>query len=316
MMGCGQLALACVLDLLAGDPRIFPHPVRGMGRTALILEWTTRRWIPFPMAAGAVTTLGLIAITGSCAWGVLWILREIHPLLEMGGSVYLVYTCVSIRGLFDESRPVADYLLAGRLDKARQSLSQIVGRDTDNLNESQILRAAVETVAENTVDGIVAPLFYACLGGPVAALVYKAINTLDSLFGYRNETYEWFGKFPARLDDAANWIPARLGGGVMVLASWICGLKGSGAWLIMLRDGGKHPSPNAGIPEGVMAGSLGVRLGGPSNYKGMRVEKPYIGDHLRDIEIQDIHRCHDTMWVTSLISLLLFEGFYLGMKII
>ena len=157
---------------------------------------------------------------------------------EICGSIYLMYACFSTRSLYDESKPVADFLNKGQIDEARVSLSHIVGRDTESINERRIMRATVETVAENTIDGIVAPLFYACLGGAPLALGYKCINTLDSMFGYRNEIYEWFGKISARLDDVANWIPARIGSALMVLASWICRYRGLNAWRIMLRDGG------------------------------------------------------------------------------
>ena len=303
-----QLAAAYGLDLILGDTKWLPHPVRAMGYVAGRAERITRRWISDPLVAGGVTTVFLLGIIGASAWGLLWGLGKIHPALESCGAVYFLYACLSVRCLYDESQPVAENLRAGKLDEARNSLSQIVGRDTQTLDESGMARATVETISENTIDGIVAPLFYACLGGPVLALVYKCVNTMDSLFGYRNEAYERFGKIPARLDDVANWIPARLGGAIMVLASWLCGYRGLNAWRVMIRDASKHLSPNAGIPESVVAGGLGIQLGGPDYYKGILVQKSFIGDRLRDIEIEDIGRSHRIMFVTSLLSLFLFVG--------
>lgn len=310
-----EIVLAYLLDLWIGDPKNFPHPVRWIGQAAGIMEVRARRFFLNPFIAGCVTTVLLLFITIGGAWFLLWILGRMHPFLEVCGSIYLMYACFSVRSLYDESKPVADYLHKGKINEARISLSHIVGRDTESLDERGIMRATVETVAENTIDGIVAPLFYACLGGAPLALGYKCINTLDSIFGYRNETYEWFGKFPARLDDVANWIPARIGGALMVLASWLCRYRGLNAWRIMLRDGGKHSSPNAGIPEAAMAGALGLQLGGSSNYQGISVNKPYIGDFHKNIEIDDISRSHCVMFAASFLSLTFFVWVFWGLGI-
>lgn len=301
-----EIFLAYLLDLAMGDPKYFPHPVRWMGKMAGLLETVTRKYFRNPFVAGWVTTLLILFMVIGGSWGLLWLLGKGHPYLGIGGSVYLIYTCLSVRSLYDESKPVAECLRERKLDEARVHLSQIVGRDTDQLEEKGITRATVETVAENTIDGIVAPLLYACLGGAPLALGYKAINTLDSLFGYRTEAYEQFGKFPARLDDAANWIPARLGGAVMVAAAWMCGYQGKKAWSTMIRDGGNHPSPNAGIPEAVMAGALGIQLGGPNVYQGVSINKPFIGDPVKEIDRADIGKSHRVMFVTSFLSTNLF----------
>jgi adenosylcobinamide-phosphate synthase len=310
-----EIILAYLLDLWVGDPKNFPHPVRWIGQAAGWLERVARRYVTNLFVAGCVTTVLMLFMTVVGAWILLWVLGRVHPYLEVCGSVYLFYACLSVRSLYDESKPVADHLHEGQIDEARISLSHIVGRDTKTLDAHGITRATVETVAENTVDGIVAPLFYACLGGAPLALGYKCINTLDSLFGYRNKFYEKFGKFPARLDDVANWIPARIGGALMVLASWFCGYRGLSAWRIMLRDGGKHLSPNAGIPEAAMAGALGLQLGGPSDYNGILVNKLFIGDSLKEIEIDDISRSHRVMFATSLLSLLFFVWIFLELGI-
>jgi adenosylcobinamide-phosphate synthase len=310
-----EIILAYLLDLWIGDPKSFPHPVRWIGRAADGLERVTRRYIKNLFVAGGITSILLLFVTVVGAWGLLWVFGKVHPYLEVCGSVYLLYACFSVRSLYDESKPVADYLHEGQIDKSRISLSHIVGRDTQSLNVSGITQATVETVAENTIDGIVAPLLYACLGGAPLALGYKCINTLDSLFGYRNETYEQFGKFPAHLDDAVNWIPARIGGALIVLASYLCGYRGPNAWRIMLRDGGKHLSPNAGIPEAAMAGALGLQLAGPSHYGGATVNKPFIGDSLKDIEAADISRSHRVMFATSFLALLFFIWVFLVLGI-
>ena len=301
-----EIILAYLLDIWIGDPKNFPHPVRWIGQGAKVLETRTRRAVFNPLVAGGVTTVFLLLIAIFGAWILLWVLGRIHPYLEVCGSVYIIYACLSVRSLYEESKPVSGYLYKNQVEEARVSLSHIVGRDTESLDKSEITRATVETVAENTIDGIVAPLFYACLGGAPLVLGYKCINTLDSMFGYRNEVYEQFGKFPARLDDVANWVPARIGGVLMILASWICGYRGLQAWRIMLRDGGKHLSPNAGIPEAAMAGALGLQLSGPSSYEGISVNKPYIGDPLKEIETGDISRTHRVMFVTSFLSLAFF----------
>jgi adenosylcobinamide-phosphate synthase len=182
----------------------------------------------------------------------------------------------------------------------------IVGRDTGNLDRQGILRATVETIAESMVDGIISPLFYACIGGAPLALAYKAINTLDSMIGHQDETYRDFGKFAARLDDAANWIPARLGGVIIALACFICGFNGRESLKTIWRDGQKHLSPNAGIPEAAVAGGLGIQLGGASFYGGIRIDKPHIGDSKRELALSDITASHKIMFASSGLALVLF----------
>ena len=182
----------------------------------------------------------------------------------------------------------------------------IVGRDTQSLDKQGILRATVETIAESMVDGIISPLFYACIGGAPLAMAYKAINTLDSMIGHNDKVYCDFGKFAARLDDAANWIPARLGGLIIIFACAICGFNARESLKMILRDGQKHLSPNAGIPEAAFAGALGVQLGGASYYEGVRIDKPLIGEAKRNLELSDITRSHKIMFAASCLSLVLF----------
>jgi adenosylcobinamide-phosphate synthase len=196
----------------------------------------------------------------------------------------LAWFCLAARSLHRQSKQVATALETGNLQRAQEALSHIVGRDTAELSEEQVWRAAVETVAENSSDGVVAPLFYLMLGGPLAALAYKAVNTLDSMVGYKNERYLNFGWAAARLDDLLNWLPARLTGLLICCSAPLAGLSGTDACRIIKRDGRNHSSPNAGIPEAAAAGALGVQLGGSSSYSGQLVSKPTIGDPLRALD--------------------------------
>lgn len=301
-----MLFAAFVLDLLLGDPKSWPHPVRWMGTAATALETATRRTFATPERAGVATVIVLVAGTFGLVWLALDIAEGFHPALHWCLETVLIYTTLSIRGLYDESRPVLVHLKDNNLRAARESLSCIVGRDATRLDEKEIIRATVETVAENTVDGVVAPLFYACIGGAPLALAYKCINTLDSMFGYRNEKYRQFGWASARLDDAANWIPARIGGLLLVLAAWVTGQSAGGAWITMRQDGQNHLSPNAGIPEAASAGALGVRLGGGQFYQGVWIEKPALGRANRELEPEDIVRTHRLLFAASGFALVAF----------
>ena len=298
-----QIIIAFIADLILGDPKNYPHPVRIIARLAYGIESISRNFFSNLKLAGIVTTFSVVAISYLAVFLFIQALTQLHPWLGLVASIIFIYTALSIRSLFDESRPVLKYLKETNIIKARESLSKIVGRDTANLKKNEIVRATVETVAESTVDGIIAPLFFAVLGGAPLAIAYKAINTMDSLFGYKNETYNEFGWAPARLDDFANWIPARLALPVMATGAVICGLKGRKSLAIAMRDGSKHPSPNSGLPEAAMAGALGVRLGGASFYCGKINEKPFIGDNLRELELSDISHSHKLMFITSLIGL-------------
>jgi adenosylcobinamide-phosphate synthase len=276
---------AVVLDWLLGDPRQLPHPVVGIGKLVSLLELALRRRLG---AEGRLGGFFLVFLTvgGAVAagWGILSSLYHIHPWVGVVGEAVLGWFCLAARSLHRESRRVADALAAGDLEGARHWLSQIVGRDTAELSEEQVWRATVETVAENSSDGVIAPLFFLMVGGPLAALAYKAVNTLDSMVGYKNERYLHFGWAAARLDDLLNWLPARLTGALICCCAPSVGLSGQDAWRIMGRDGRKHSSPNAGIPEAAVAGALGVRLGGSSSYFGQSVDKPFIGEPLQPLD--------------------------------
>lgn len=301
-----QIAIAFMADLLLGDPKGYPHPVKIIARLAYGTEKLSRKILSNHKLAGVITTVTVVATSFLIVWMTIQGLALIHPSLGWVASIFFIYTTLSVRSLFDESRPVFQYLREANLSKARESLSRIVGRDTIRLEEDQIVRATVETVAESTVDGIIAPLFFAVLGGAPFAMAYKAINTLDSLFGYKNETYRDFGWAPARLDDFANWLPARLSLPIISVGAILCGLNGRKAWFIARRDGRKHPSPNSGIPEAAMAGALGVQLGGISYYSGIENIKPLIGDADQKLQFPDIVQSQKLMFASAFLALIVF----------
>ncbi|MBI1921392.1 MAG: cobalamin biosynthesis protein CobD [Geobacter sp.] len=275
---------AVILDWLLGDPRWLPHPVVWIGRLITSLEKRIRLLVPDERLGGVCLLVLTVAATSGTAYAVVKGAYAIRPFFGHAVSVILSWTCLAARSLHRESGMVAQALVAGDLPAARTNLSYIVGRDTANLDEPEIWRGTVETVAENTSDGVIAPLFFLILGGPVAALAYKAVNTLDSMVGYKNERHLHFGWASARFDDLANWLPARLTGLLMVLIAPLLGFSGRGAWRIMRRDGRNHSSPNSGMPEAAAAGALGVRLGGTNVYFGKPVEKPAIGDPLLPLD--------------------------------
>jgi adenosylcobinamide-phosphate synthase len=277
------LISAVILDLLIGDPRWFPHPVVYMGRLITLLEKTLRRIVRNEMTGGILLLVLTVSITVGLAFALLKGAYAVSPWLGFAVAVLLSWSCLAARSLHRESQLVADALDRGDLTAARRYLANIVGRDTAELDEAEIWRATVETVAENTSDGVIAPLFYLCLGGPLLAIAYKAVNTLDSMVGYRNERYLEFGRASARFDDLANFVPARITGLLMVAAAPLFGLSAKNAWRIMRRDGRNHSSPNSGIPEAAVAGALGIRLGGTNLYGGRQVVKPTIGDSVQQI---------------------------------
>lgn len=294
---------AYFLDLLIGDPRGYPHPVKIIGWATQRLESFGRKWLANQFHAGALLTIFIVSVTYSIALALIKGLELLSPLAGTIGAIILIYTSISVRDLYQESRPVLAYLQQNDLTRARASLGMIVGRDTHDLDKPSIIRATVETISESAIDGIVSPLFYACIGGAPLALAYKAVNTLDSMIGHNDEKYHLFGKFAARLDDVANYIPARLGGIIIVLASCVCGLPARESMRVLLRDGQKHSSPNSGIPEAAFAGALGLQLGGASFYDGVMLSKPFIGSSSREPETEDIAKSHKLMFVMSGITL-------------
>jgi adenosylcobinamide-phosphate synthase len=276
---------AVVLDLILGDPRWLPHPVVAIGRMISFLEPPLRRSFRNQRLAGFALLVTTVGVSYGCAALLLHAAAAVAPDAGVVLGIYLSWVSLAARSLHVESGKVAQALERDDLPAARLALSYIVGRETAQLDEAGILRGAVESVAENTGDGVIAPLFYLMLGGPALAIAYKAVNTLDSMVGYKNERYLRLGWASARFDDLANFLPARLTGLLVVLAAPICALSGGGAWRIMRRDCRNHWSPNSGFPEAAAAGALGVRLGGANRYFGALVEKPTIGDASRPISL-------------------------------
>lgn len=298
--------LAYALDWLIGDPEWAPHPVRWMGRLIRIGERFLRRFIRGPRAefiGGLSLSLFVVGVFGPGGWFLLGNLGGRNKTVAFVVALYLAVTTLATRSLLDEARAVRRLLLSSDLVAARRQVARIVGRDTQALDEPEVRRAVIETLAESASDGVVAPMFYLAIGGAPAALAYKAINTLDSMIGHRDERYEYFGKFAARLDDAANFIPARLTALLFVLAAWMLRLDWRGAWRVWRRDAAKHKSPNAGRPEAAMAGALDARLGGTNYYDGEPHHGPRLGDAKRPL---DDRALGTALKMTAYASLLMF----------
>jgi len=296
-----------VLDLILGDPHWFPHPVRLIGRLILWLENFFRRpgasalWLKF---SGIFLALIICASTFSVTFFLIHWAGNFSGYAGVACSIFLGYTALATRDLHVETRKVLRALAGGNIPRAREELAFLVGRDTAHLDEPEILRALVETIAENTSDGVIAPLFYLGLGGPPLALTYKAINTLDSMVGYKNERYRNLGWASAKLDDAANFIPARLSGLLIVLSSFLLRKPRRNSLGILWRDRRKHESPNSAWPEAAMAGALGVQLGGLNYYSGQPSPKPFIGDRQKDIDLKDVRESWKILYLSSFCMLL------------
>ncbi len=301
-----QIIMAMALDGLVGDPRWLPHPVKLIGALAARLERISRRLIPSAYAAGGVTAAIVVLSAGAAAWLIVAGATALHPLAGDAASILLLYTTFAARDLARHGADVLRELETGNVPEARRKVAMMVGRDTDTLDEEGIARAAVESVAENTVDGVTAPLLYAIAGGPVAAMMYKAVNTLDSTFGYKTERYLRFGWASARLDDLANYLPARITALFMVLAAALLRMRAGKAWGTLIRDGRKDTSPNSGLCEAAMAGALGVRLGGRSYYFGQPSDKPHIGNPGAPPRKDDIRRGNRLMLATYMVTAAVF----------
>ena len=294
---------ACVagffLDFIFGDPEWLYHPVRLIGKGISFGERQLRKLCSSNksgrelVAAGAVLWVCIAGISFLLPLGLLILAQKIHPVLRFVLETFWCYQIIAARCLCKESVKVYDR-------------SMIVGRDTENLSAEGVTKAAVETVAENTSDGVTAPLIYMLIGGAPLGFLYKAVNTMDSMLGYKNDKYLYFGRIPAKMDDVFNYIPSRVTALFMIVAAFFCGMDGKNAWRIYRRDRRKHASPNAAQTEAVCAGALRVRLAGDAVYFGKLYKKEFIGDNLRPIEPEDIKRTGRLMYVTAVLMLIVF----------
>lgn len=296
------LILGFVLDLIIGDPHGWPHMVIFMGRVVSFLEKWLIKWRNKILAGGILVILVISACVG-VPMIVLIIAYNLSPIIYVFLEAIIIWQCLAMKSLRDESYLVYEKLEQGDIVEARKAVSMIVGRDTERLDVTGVTKAAVETVAENASDGVGAPLFYIFFLGAIGGVLYKSVNTMDSMIGYKNDKYMEFGRCAARLDDVFNFLPSRLCALIMILGSGLLSMDIEGAYRIWKRDRRNHASPNSAQTESVMAGALGVQLAGDSYYFGKLVKKPYIGDGARVIEIVDIIKSHNLLYVTGFLLL-------------
>lgn len=309
MMLCAAIVCGFLLDLLLADPAWMPHPVVIMGKAITALEPRLRHLFPDTpqgrLQAGrvlaAVLPLGTLAVTGAVCLGA----AGLHPVLGFAVQTLWCWQALAVQGLGKESRNVYNKLTGATLEEARRAVGRIVGRDTQALTAEGVTKAAVETVAENFADGVMAPLLYMLIGGAPLALCYKAVNTMDSMVGYKNDQYLYFGRAAAHLDDAAGYLPARLAALFWIAGAALNGQNARNAWRIWRRDRRCHASPNSAQTESACAGALGVQLAGPAYYFGKLYEKPTIGDPMRPIEPKDILRANRVLYTSSVLALVL-----------
>ena len=310
------LILGFLIDLLLGDPRWLYHPVRIIGNGISLLEKILRRM--FPKTPGGEKTAGfflvllICIVSGGVPFLLLYLAYHIHTVLGIALETFMCYQMLAVKSLKAESMRVYEALKKPDLPGARTAVSMIVGRDTQSLSAAGVTKAAVETIAENTSDGIIAPLFYMAIGGPALMFLYKGINTMDSMVGYKNEKYLHFGRYAAKLDDIANYIPARISAWLMILASFFAGFDWKNAKKIFLRDRYNHASPNSAQTEAVMAGALDIQLAGNAFYFGKLYEKPTIGDAVREVETEDIKRANRLLYASAALGTLFFALIRMG----
>ena len=310
-----KIWIAYVLDLIFGDPQNIIHPVQIIGKMINIGEKSLlgkkyKSDRKYKFFAGMILNITVISLT----YGINYLIHRTseNSIIFTVAEIYLMYTIFSINSLAREGNRVYNILKEGNIERARKDLSYLVSRDTETMDEKMIIRSTMETISENTVDGIVAPMLYMFLGGLPLSMTYKAINTFDSMVGYKNEKYMDFGKFSAKLDDVANFIPARITGILIVIASMILGYDYKNSLKIFIRDRKNHSSPNSGHAEAGVAGALGVQFGGKVSYFGKEVDKPVIGDKIKDFELEDIKKNIKIMYVASFLSLVVFSVISVG----
>ncbi len=306
----GAVLLGFGADLLLGDPATRFHPICLMGNFISYMEKKGRKWFPQTpegeRKAGILCALSVILVSAGIPLALLVFLYRISAFLGFAAEAVLCFFALSARTLEKESSQVARALEEEGLEAGRKAVSRIVGRDTENLTQEGVVKAAVETVAENFSDGVAAPLFYMMLLGAPGGYFYKSVNTMDSMLGYKNERYLHFGRFAAKLDDAVNYLPSRIAALFLIASAWICGQDGKMAWKIFRRDRKNHASPNSAQTESAAAGALHVQLAGDAWYFGTRYKKPTIGDSLRPVEISDIRRMNRMMIAASVLTLAVF----------
>ncbi len=307
--------IGMILDWIFGDPVWLYHPVRIIGKWISFLEKILRKFAGDQegnekklLIAGGILWILVILASAAVSMGILYLAEKLSPCAAFVLECFWCYQLLAARSLGKESKKVYKKLIQDDLSGARVAVSMIVGRDTENLTVEGVTKAAVETVAENTNDGVIAPLIYMLIGGPILGFVYKAVNTMDSMLGYKNEKYLYFGRVAAKMDDVAGFIPARISALLMILASCLLGMDGKNALWIWKRDRRKHASPNAAQTEAVCAGALQVQLAGDAWYFGKKHEKDTIGDPIREIEPRDILRSEKLMIGTEVLTFLLFGG--------
>ena len=306
------LVLGFGIDLILGDPHSIPHPVIFIGKLISAMEKLARKIFPKTVKgenfAGGVLWFVVVAVSTAVPALLLWLCYGISVWLGLTIESVMCWQILATKSLKDESMKVYDALKTGDIEKSRYAVSMIVGRDTENLDDKAVARAAVETVAENTSDGIVAPLIFLAIGGAPLGFFYKAVNTMDSMLGYVEMPYKNIGLVPAKMDDVMNFIPARLSALIMLAAGWLMKLNVKNGWIIFKRDRFNHASPNSAQTESVCAGLLGLRLAGDAWYHGVLHKKKYIGDAMREIDYEDIPRSCRLLYVTAVLSLILFSG--------
>lgn len=311
-MNIVSIYIGYITDLILGDPYSFPHPVRYIGKLIRYIEKRVRKVAKTDkdLKIGGFVLWFFTVIPTYLITYLIIQLSSFNLYLYVFVNSFIIYTTLATKCLKDEAVKIYRLLKTGDLEQSRIQLSYIVGRDTEHLSESEIIRATVETVAENTVDGIIAPMFFAFIGGAPLAMAYKAINTLDSTVGYKNEKYVHIGLASAKIDDIANYIPARLSVLLISIGSLVLGYNYKNSIKIAIRDRKNHKSPNCAFPEGAVAGSLGIQLGGTNIYFGQEVYKPTIGDKDREIESGDIVKTNRIMYATSISSMIVFTLIY------
>ncbi len=301
-----DLTIGFILDLLIGDPNNPFHPVRGIGWIAAKLESLFRRFIKKSLkAAGLIVWVITVILTFSITYGLVYLSIRINKYFGIFIEGIIIYFCISAKGLVTEGYKVIKHLIDDDIEKARKQLSYIVGRDTDSLDKEGIIRAVIETIAENMSDGVIAPLLFAGIFGASGAMVYKAVNTMDSMFGYKNDRYMEFGYFPAKLDDVFNYVPARITGVLIIISSLLLGDNYRNSFKVYKRDRYNHTSPNSAHPEAAMAGALDIQLGGANYYFGKLVEKPVIGDKIKEIELYHVKKTARILYLSEIIGFII-----------